>query len=461
MISIRQRLTRELLAATLLLLGGGLVAVYFAAREAAVEQFDDALRAKAYAISTLTQRTKEGVRLSFSDRFFRGFDNDKAEDFFVLWDRRDKVLARSEAMPKGTELPRRIGSFDRPQRWNLTLPNGRPGRAIGFRFKPRGDGGDRDAEAQLVVATVREDLDDTLGELLALTAGSGALLLLATLLIIPRVLRRGLRPLDALGDHVTRIDATSLGTRLAQRDLPAELHPIAHRLNALLARLEASFERERRFSADLAHELRTPLAELRSAAECALKWPETREPAIDRETVAVVAHMERIVTHILALSRSEQGQLAVRLEPVELHALVSEVWRGFAARALARGLDASLSLSPTNVIADAALLRAILVNLCENAVDYAPPGGELRISIESVAGVAIIHIANTTADFDPADVAKLFDRFWRKESARTGGQHTGLGLSVAQAFAHTMNWTLTAALNERRQLVFTLTSHPI
>ncbi|MGH7944612.1 MAG: ATP-binding protein, partial [Opitutaceae bacterium] len=458
--SIRRQLTRHLLAAVFLLLGGGLGALYYAARDEAIDQFDDALRAKALAVSTLTQRTRDGVRLEFSDRFFRGFDDDRARDFFVLWDRRGRVLARSESMrDSGRELPRRVGSLDRPERWNLTLPNGRPGRAVGFAFKPRG-GGERsredDAEVQLVVATNRSELDETLWELLGISAGCGLLLIGATVAIIPLVLRRGLRPLDALGESVRRIDADRLDARVASANLPAELQPIATRLNDLLAPLEASFERERRFSADLAHELRTPLAELRTAAECALKWPDTRDAATDRETLAITTHMERIVTHILALARGEQGQLAVEPKSLALDTLVQEVWRKFDARAAANKLEVALSLEPASANADPALLRAILINLLENAVDYTPAGGALRIAVESGAGTPLIRVSNTVSDFQPGDISSLFERFWRKEAARTGGQHVGLGLALSRTFARAMGWSLIAELDARRQLVFTL-----
>jgi two-component system sensor histidine kinase QseC len=457
--SIRRHLTRHLLVAVLLLLGGGLGTLYYAARDAAIDQFDDALQVKALAVSTMTQHTREGVELEFSDRFFRGFDDDKARDFFVLWDRRGRVLARSDSMrDDDRELPRRVGSLDRPARWNLTLPNGRPGRAVGFAFKPRG-GRERnrdDDEVQLVVASNRRDLDETLWRLLGISAGCGVLLLSATLGIIPLVLRRGLRPLETLGESVRRINADTLSTRVATENLPAELQPIAERLNDLLERLEASFERERRFSADLAHELRTPLAELRSAAECALKWPDTRDSATDRETLSIAKHMERIVSHILALARGEQGQLAVTLEPIALDVLAQEVWPNFAPRAAANGLEVTRAIEPVTATADPVLLRSIVVNLFENAVDYTPAGGVLLIAVASGPVSPQIRVTNTApADFD-FEASNLFERFWRNEAARSGGHHVGLGLALSRTFAHAMGWSLTARLDEHRNLVFTL-----
>ena len=454
--SIRRQLTRQLLAATCVLLGGGLVAVYLAAREAVLDRFDDALRAKALAIGTVTRAGRDGVHVAFHDRFLRGFDDDRRRDFFQLWDDSGRTVARSESLGRRRELEWRDGRPDRPARWNLTLPNGEPGRAVAFAFEPAREEGAREKlQARLVVASERENLDETLWELLGLSAGCGALLVGATLVIIPLVLRRGLRPLDRLGEETLRIDAASLATRLPSADLPAELRPIAARLNELLARLERSFERERRFSADLAHELRTPLAELRSLAECALKWPETRSPSTDRDTLAIALQMETLVTQMLALARGDQGQLAANLEPVAIEPLLREIWRPFAAGAAARNLGVTFGLEPVRAPADPSLLRSILVNLCANAVEHTPPGGSIHLACTSAAGRATIEVSNTVAGLEPADVDRMFDRFWRKEAAR-GGPHLGLGLPLAQSFASAMGWALAARLEPADRLVFTL-----
>lgn len=459
--SIRRQLTRELLGATFALLSIGLLALYFAARDAAYDQFDDALRAKALAISTLTIRTPSGVELDFSNRFFRGFDDRKPRDFFELWDENDRPITRSESVRRANDLPRRTGKLDRPARWNLELPNDRAGRAIGFVFKPKASGlRDRpNREVQLVVASDREKLDETLWQLLGISVGCGVLLLGGTLWIIPRVLRRGLEPINALGEQVMLVDADSLATRFSSEQMPSELQPVARRLNDLLGRLEQSFERERRFSADLAHELRTPLAELRSMAECALKWPHTRDPeTADRETLAVAKHMEAIVTHILALARGEQGQLVVKREAIEIESLVQTTWQQYVTRAAERNLSVRLSLEPVTAFADAALLRSILFNLFDNAVSHATAGGEIAIVLENSPTGASLKVTNTTDDLEPDDVPKLFERFWRKESARSGGHHVGLGLSLARSLADAMQWTLTATLHEKRTLTFTLTA---
>jgi two-component system sensor histidine kinase QseC len=457
--TIRQQLTRKLLGAVLLILLGGLTALYFGAREAATDQFDRTIYAKGAAISTLVFQTKEGFRFEFTDRFMKGFEDYETKDFFQLWTSDGREIARSESLVKGQDLPRRTGTIEHPAEWNFTLPNGRPGRAIGYSFRPKAS--DRSLRGQetellLVVASDREELEETLMELLAISGGWCLLLIGVTVWVIPRVLRSELLPLDQLGEQAARIDADSLSTRFGANDLPQELRPIAEKLNDAFARLQRSFERERRFSADLAHELRTPLAELRSMAECAIKWPESRDPTLDQEVVAIARQMEQIVTNILALVRGEQGQLQARLERTPVAPLITQTWKRYSHRAAERNIRTQVALDDDDGLVDPILLRSILDNLFDNAVDYAPAGGVIEIAASRVEGKLAIIIANTAADLEPGDVPKMFDRFWRKEASRSGGLHVGLGLSLSKAYAEAMHWSLTATLEPDRRLIFRL-----
>jgi len=447
MMSLRRQLTRTLLGTAFILGGAGAAVMYFAARDAAVDQFDAALRAKALAISTLTSPTPDGIRVTFTDHFMRGFDDRSPRDFFEIWDNAGRPLARSESLGAGN-LPRPPRFGERPLFWQQRLPTLRSGRAIGISFTPAAPrSAPAGAPVFLMVASDCSGLNEDLWQLVAIAAATGAVLLGATLWLIPRALRKGLLPLERLGEQAAAIDSRSLATRFSISDLPEELQPIASRLNDLLGRIEESFERERRFSADLAHELRTPLAELRSLVECSLQWPETRDPAEHQEILAISAQMEGIVSHLLVLARGEQGQLSVQIEPLDLDRVVRDRWERLASRAGARGLSADLSLEPTSVTADPTLLQSILDNVLENAVEYSSVPAVLRIFVRTEGGRAVFCVENPAPGLAVDDLPRLFDRFWRKEAARTGGQHVGLGLPLGRVFAEAMGWELVAAMN--------------
>jgi two-component system sensor histidine kinase QseC len=240
--------------------------------------------------------------------------------------------------------------------------------------------------------------------------------------------------------------------------LPGELAPIAARLNELLARLEDSFERERRFSSDVAHEFRTPVAELRSLAELAIKLPDTRAADADHETLAIALHLESILTRLLALARGEHGGLPVARERVELAALVRDVCESFREKAAARELDLKVNVpADAQAETDPVLLRSILRNLVDNAVAYAPRGGAVEVEAAADNGRLTLRIVNTTDDLEERDLPHLFERFWRKDAARTGDGHTGLGLSLARVFAEGIGCELSATLVGEGQLAVALT----
>ncbi len=459
--SIRGQLNWTVLLSLGLLEAAGLLATYTLLSRSLIREFDNTLLAKAQAVSTPVIRESNCVRVNFSDRFLRGFDDDEERDFFELWETNGTVIARSETLQK-VHLPREVGTLQKPKYWSFTLPNARPGRAVGFQFTPRrGDSISREKRADapavvapvdLVVATDRADLDGLLRQFAGVIVGVGAVILFATAAIVPRVLRQGLKPLGTLAQRAGQIDAQSLAERFDTAGLPEELHPITNRLNDLLARLESSFGRERRVSADLAHELRTPLAELRMLMESALKWPDVRDAGTDREALAIASHMGKIVQHMLALARVENGQVELAVETLELSRLVEECWRPFAERAAAKSHRVEFSLEAVSLRTDSSLWRAMLSNLFDNAVEYTPAGGFIRIGCGRVKERAELSVANDAPGLEASEVEKLFERFWRKESARTASTHLGLGLSLVQAYAKALGWDVSASLGEQNRL---------
>ncbi len=458
--SIRRRLTVSLLSTLFVVFAAGMVALHFAVREEFIESFDQALATEARAISTLvTVRADGTVSLAFSDKFLRGFDDDVASDFYQLWDADGGSLARSESLEDKPDLPMKAGSMKKPKYFFLELPDGKRGRGIGVRFEPRPAIKGTKAESRpltLVVAAHSGRLDEELRELLIETGTWAAALLLAVGLLVPWLLHLGLKPLDRLADEVAAVDASTLDARFATGALPLELTPIATKLNAFMERLEASFERERRVSAAMAHELRTPIAELRTLAESALRWPDTRPPATDADALDIARQMEAIVSRMLALARSESGQLAAARQPANPAEHVRRAWQSLEGAAAARRASAAIEVEPAQVEADPALLHSILVNLIENAIEYGPEGGTIRITGTAQADGYRLLVANAAPDLTPTDTAHLFERFWRKEAARSGGVHMGLGLALVREFARAMGWEVHARLEPPQTLVIAL-----
>jgi signal transduction histidine kinase len=292
--------------------------------------------------------------------------------------------------------------------------------------------------------------------LAALLGLCGVMLLAATSLVVPRVLRRELAPIDALADHAAGIEADTLGNRFVTDSLPSELKPIGVRFNDLLSRLERSFDREKQFSADLAHELRTPIAELRSVAELALRWPESRNASTDEDALEIAKQMEGIVTRLLELLRGEPGR-EVALEPVFLDNLLRTGGYALEPRILAKRLQVTWSIARGVVVeANTELLRSIVTNLLDNAVEYSPPQGAVLIEGHTDGGIVLLRVTNDVEGLGQEDLSKLFDRFWRRDPSRAGAGHYGLGLPIARAFAQAMGCELVATFDTPSRIALTL-----
>lgn len=450
--SIRRQLTLGVLAALALLLGGAGTAMYWVLRDSIYDQFDDGLRVKALFIVTATQQRNNQLKVEFSDGFLREFDYDVAMDFFQVYNESGASITRSDSL-WGRDLPLRTGTLEAPVYWDIELPNGKPGRAIGIEFAPdqknrRGVRKETDMVARVIVASDRSYIVGLIAKLNGAFAISGVAMIGVIVLAVPLVLRRGLRPLSALAEQASRIDANSLTERFSVERLPDELKPIAERLNDLLARLEGSFERERRFSANLAHELRTPLAELRSQTELALKWPEERSVENDKTVLEITLQMEALVTRMLELARAEQTARSKKAETVELAALVGSVLEPLEPTIRERGLMVTSGLSAgMTLTSDAVLLRSIVTNLLENAAHYACEGGEIQIEAEMTEKTFLFRVSNPADNLQTEDLPRLFERFWRKDGSRTGGgAHAGLGLALARSIAEQLGCELTAGL---------------
>ena len=311
---------------------------------------------------------------------------------------------------------------------------------------PKGKGKGRHGAGSSLIALAREtsEIEGTLTSLLSGIGIAGLLAAAGTFFLVTMALRHGLRPLKTLSEQTRNIDAPSLKARFDAALAPAELQPIYAALNELLHRLEQGFERERRFSADLAHEMRTPVAELKMLSEVAIKWPEQTDPELPAHTLAIASQLENLIEALLTLARLESGETALQLSTVALSALCHECLQPCAEKVEAKQLDLRLRSEPgLSMETDARLLRIILSNLLTNAVEYAP--ASTRIEIELDPGS--ITIANAAPELTQEDLPHLFDRFWRAERSRSNSAHSGLGLALARQAASAIGYRLDASLS--------------
>src|SRR5262245_19163342 len=388
MSSIQRRLTAALAALCCVLWFGGGVAAYLTMRHGLIREFDYAHVTDINSLSNMTEQNEAGLKFDSTGEYMPAFRREERPDYFQLWESDGSVLFRSPALEG--DLSKDAGTLISPKFWNVVLPDGLKGRAVGVRFIPKQD---EDMprppgtpaltkEVVLVAGFHRDELDQRLHYLGMVLLLSGVGMAAAAIVAVGLVVRQGLRSLSNLADRAAGIDASSLQLRFPTEKLSAELLPIANRLNDLLARLEASFARERRFSADVAHELRTPIAELRALAEIGLKWPEGQQSTQNalQDALAIALQMESIATGLMALTRCEGNLLSVREERVGVPALIRDVLAPLKTRVHKKHLDVGLDLLEEACwYTDAAALRSIVTNLLTNAIEYSPPRSLVRV----------------------------------------------------------------------------------
>lgn len=298
------------------------------------------------------------------------------------------------------------------------------------------------------------EIDRRLGEIRQGVLLVGILIPFFAVLLMGIAVRRGLQPLNRLGLDVARIEAATLDRRLDTRRFPKELLPIAGRLNELLERLETSFQRERRFSADAAHELRTPLATLKTIAQVGLQESERENGMSDpteflRDTLEVTEQMERLVENLLAMVRCETNQMDIKWEECDLGSMTREAWEIFLSKAELKGIASDFRTNGVAPVAtDRLLAKGMLTNLISNSVQYTEPRGRIFCSVEPAEDSVVFVIANSHNGLCEEDLEHLREPFWRKDESRTGSQHCGIGLSVVSSYARVLGVAFEMALKE-------------
>lgn len=463
--SIRRRLIVSLLVgAGLLVLALGLGASTVVARRLE-QEFDQSMLSKARALVTLTKQHGGEVEIDFADEIMPEFEAPSRPEYFQLWLADGTVLERSRSLgSRDLPLVRDLSSSAIYR--DLRLPDGRPGRMVEIAFVPQQEDDETEIAldpaappggrlaAVLAMARGRERLDALIRSLYGATLGIALLLMAGIALLVHFAVRSGLTPLEEVGRQVQALDAERLDGRVALQRPVRELSPVVEQLNALLERLEAAFERERRFSSDVAHELRTPVAELRNLAEVGERWPEDREAVVAffADARSIARQMERTVATLLALARCEGGLEQTEPSVLSVSELLGDAWAALEPEAAARSVRLDLTAPAAPIVSDREKLHLIVANLLSNAVTYSPSGSTVACTARVNGGTLEITVANPAPHLTPADVPHLFDRFWRKDAARSNGRNAGLGLALARSFATLLGFDLTARLGPDEQL---------
>lgn len=301
-------------------------------------------------------------------------------------------------------------------------------------------------------------VDSTLG-----TLWRAALLVLPVFVVLAAVCgylltRRAFAPVRQITQTAREIgEGQDLSRRIGLTGRKDEIYTLAAEFDAMFARLEEAFDREKQFTDDASHELRTPTAVILSQSEYALEntQPQGETRAALESIHTQAARMAALLSQLLMLGRADKGRQAVQRETVDLSELTEMVAETEMEQAAARNITVQTDLEPgVTVQGDETLLMRLLINLTENAIHYGRPGGQVKLTLRRQDGEAVGTVEDDGIGIAPEHLEKIWQRFWQADPARSGGG-AGLGLSMVRWIAEAHGGRVTVESQPGKGSVFT------
>jgi two-component system OmpR family sensor kinase len=358
--------------------------------------------------------------------------------YFTIWSPAGTVRRQGGTLPDALPVPVRVGA-------DTTMHvRSRDVLREAWHFTERGN-------CVLVGRSIAADLA-ALRRFAWLLAGAGAAVLAFALGGGAWLVSRALKPVDAIGATATRIASGNLAERINVAGTDSELGQLARVLNETFARLEAAFARQQQFTADAAHELRTPLSVLISEAQITLA--RERSPEEYRHALQVcldtAQQMRRLAESLLELARFDAGREPLKREPFDLATVARDCAALVRPLAEARGIRLYCEAAAVPCLGDAVRVSQVVTNLLSNSIEYNRAHGEVRVTVHPHQRTAVLTVADTGEGITPENLPHIFERFHRADSARSGNGHAGLGLAICKTIvdAHGGNIEVTSRPGE-------------
>lgn len=425
--SLQWRLLWPLVTGIALLLGGLFVILDLQVDRAMYRSLDQFLDARADALATQLQEHPDEA-----EHLLAAYDLAGHNEFFAVYTAQGQLRLKSGSSDSGVlALP---PAAARNQHYDAPLPDGHRGRVVAL---PLDDGG------WLVLGTERESWDGIEQEMHVVLLIGIALAVVLVVVLCLWAVRRAFRTMTLEGARLAAMPPQQ-AVQVQVDHLPRELRPYAGAVREALSRLHDALERERRFSRHIAHQLRTPVAEVRLATEHALREG-SREALVQgaRATLHANSRMERGIHALLALSRWESGLESPAPDPLDLAALLRQI---VADTSNGHHPQPSLQVPASAwVHSDAGMLERIFANLLHNALDYGDADQRIEVALLTDGDGYRVQVRNAASHLHADDVARFGERYWRGEGRGGDRQHAGLGLALTRALAAALGLELTFA----------------
>ncbi|MGZ0707088.1 sensor histidine kinase [Coraliomargarita sp. W4R53] len=470
-VSIRSRLVFWIGLMVTLILAVGSYVIYKTARSTLYQEIDQNLE----STLALQQLELEIVDGSIYHEWLHDIENDDARiktTYIQVWNEVTGEVTRSPALGD-VDLPYLFGS-EIAQYANVLLPGGHHGRVIGRQVFPVVERSGANTQADQVeeldaqphymaIALDVEVAENAMRRLVGTLLLGLVFSLLVSFVTIRLIIVFSFRPLERLEQVIVRTDVNNPKAVLeVPQDLPAEVRGLVSRYQELFARISLVRERERKFSANVAHELRTPLAGIEATLEQALVTERQAEDYKTRIECAqgIVQSMGDLINRLMWFSRLYNKSEAIVVVPVDL-GLAIETRLAILSEQIAERelvLDADIPSEACVLALDETLIGILMNNLIGNAVAHSDRGSVVKLSLRSVPRGICVNVSNVCRSFDPSELEHVFEPFYRSDTARSVDEgHSGIGLALAQEIAKLLCIELKVRFSE--ESVFSVEMH--
>ena len=474
MTSIKKKLSRYISISISILLVSILLITDIAVDSWIDVEFDRAMTNKANLLTTLISEDSDeihGIEFDFADEFMPEFSGNNDPEYFQLW-LDNKVFERSKtlALFDINDLPRTTVKLNQSVIIDITLPDGRSGRMYFTKFKPQIDTDDREGlvdllqvvqnqkTMELAYAVSNEGLNQILWFVDIIFILTSLAAVFAVRLIVFKVVDRGLKPIEQLNNELQKINLNSEISAINTANLPDELIVIANGINHFIRENKNLYSREKRITSDIAHELKTPIAELLNLSEVAIKFPHEKQLSdnFKVDVLNITERLRNIVNSILLLQKSTNS-IKLAKQKIELKQLINNVIK--IENKAKRTINFTLDKSCESIQANEFALTTILCNLVNNALFYSPDNTPITISVlpHSENKQVIFSLTNVSEHhFSEQDFALFFDPLWQKDASRTSTDRYGLGLAIVKSYCENISATLQVAMSAEKEITFTI-----
>ncbi|MCF7516775.1 ATP-binding protein [Pseudoalteromonas sp. L21] len=455
---------RSKLVVTLSIAITGLVLSILLATDIAVDswidnEFNRGLQSKAGMLMTLVHEDEQGLAFNFSSEFMPEFDGKVEPEYFQIWTEAG-VFTRSKSLNLFKVKTLTLQSLDVGESKIIAakLPDGRDGRIIYTRFFPQAESHVRAGNYEsnksavqmpltLAYAASSEEVDFILWLIDIIFVVTTVTVIVFIRLFVRKSVDSSLAPLNQLNKDISLLSIADKSAQIVIKEPVKELQPIVESLNAFIQENRQLYFREKRLTSDIAHELKTPIAELINMAEVAIRFPKEQQLNEDLkpEVLNIGQRLKSIVSNLLLLHKYSD-QVLPKNEACDLNQVTMRVLENGDKSRLEFELDKTLPALVSNIFA----LESIITNLVNNAKQYSPEGTHVLIKTKRKGRLIILTVRNTLVTaLSKEEMSQLFHPLWQKDTARTSNDNFGLGLSIANALTKAIDAELLVEQSEQ------------